>query len=491
MFSDLQNVVDVVKTGFGHPRTLVVGDLMLDRYVWGSVDRISPEAPVPVVRVGQRTERAGGAANVALNLGRLGCDVRVAGVVGSDVGGEALLTLLRDAQVGVESIVSFDERPTSVKTRIIGGHQQILRLDREDGSPISKYQSASLLEKITSDIAEGVSVVVLSDYGKGVLSPHVCKEIITLARAHDVPVLVDPKGHDYSKYFGVTALSPNRSELAQVTLAPSEDLEGLFAAGEKLRSALHLDFIALTLGEHGIALLEPGTVSQFPAVAREVFDVSGAGDTVIATIAASFNAGLHLHDSIRLANLAAGAVVGKIGTVPISREELLGLLLEEEERDFGKICVLSELKKRVERWRSVGDRVVFTNGCFDLLHAGHVNLLQQARSEGDRLIVGINTDRSVRALKGPKRPVIGEQQRALVLAALASVDAVVMFDEGTPIDLIHAIRPDVIVKGGDYSEDEVVGADEVRSWGGKVTIVPLVGGLSTSEVLRRVAQSAD
>ena len=491
MFSDLQKVVDAVRAGFHEPRTLVVGDLMLDRYVWGSVDRISPEAPVPVVRVGQRTERAGGAANVALNLKRLGCRVSLAGLVGADADGNVLLNLLRDAQVDLQSVVSSNGRPTSVKTRIIGGHQQILRLDREDGSAISEPHTRSLLDEVTAEMSHGLSVIVLSDYGKGVLSAHVCREIINRARARDIPVLVDPKGHDYSKYSGATALSPNRSELARVTLAPSEDLTSLFEAGEKLRVQLGLGFIALTLGEHGVALLEPGTVSQFPALAREVFDVSGAGDTVIATLAASYNVGLHLHDSIQLANLAAGAVVGKIGTVPISREELLALLVEQEERDFGKICLVSELLNRVARWRSVGDRVVFTNGCFDLLHAGHVNLLQQARAEGDRLIVGINTDRSVRALKGPKRPVIAEQQRALVLAALASVDAVVMFDDDTPLGLIKAIRPDVIVKGGDYSEGQVVGATEVRSWGGKVTLVPLVAGLSTSEVLRRVAQSAD
>jgi len=487
MFKDFANVVTEVKAGFGNPHVLVVGDLMLDRYVWGSVERISPEAPVPVVRVQHISENAGGAGNVAINLQGLGCKVRVAGVVGADEESKALLSCLREHDLSTHAVIESRERSTTVKTRIIGGHQQMLRLDKDERSVISPSQDQSLLEAISSEFNSDISAVVFSDYGKGVLSNFICREVIRLAHDKNIPILVDPKGWDYGKYAGATGISPNRGELAQVVNVPPEDLDLLLERGEKLRATLNVGFIALTLSEMGIALLENQHKEHFPAAAREVFDVSGAGDTVIATMAAALTSRLHLHDCIHLANLAAGIVVGKLGTVPVSREELLAAISSEEGQGNNKILGRSELLGRVAHWRIVGEKVVFTNGCFDILHAGHVALLQQARREGDRLIVAINTDRSVSSLKGPNRPVIREQERARVLAALSSVDAVILFDDETPLQLIKLFRPEVLVKGGDYLEDQVVGSSEVRSWGGKVTLVPLVEGQSTTEVIRRAS----
>jgi D-beta-D-heptose 7-phosphate kinase/D-beta-D-heptose 1-phosphate adenosyltransferase len=487
MFRDLGRVIEVVKNQFNGPQVLVVGDLMLDRYIWGQVERISPEAPVPVVRMRYVSESAGGAGNVAVNLSRLGCLVSLAGRMGEDRERDALLALFSEHGIGTEPVISSINHSTTVKTRIMGGHQQMLRLDKEDDAPISEEDGRDLLNAVSALFEAGLTCVVLSDYGKGVLSTPVCQEVIKQARNQGVPVLVDPKGCDYNKYAGATGVLPNRGELARVTASPVEDLANLFAQGQKLRTALGLDFVVLTLSELGMALLEPTGTSQFPALAREVFDVSGAGDTVISTMAASLAAGVHLHDAVQLANLAAGIVVGKLGTVPITREELLASLTVEEQHGANKICSRSELLSKVGRWRVAGERIVFTNGCFDLLHAGHVSLLQQARHEGDRLVVGLNSDRSVAALKGPTRPVVGERERARVLAALASVDAVTLFDEDTPLHLIKLVRPDVLVKGDEYTESRVVGAAEVRGWGGKVTLVPLVEGLSTSEVIRRAA----
>ena len=487
MFQSLKRVVEAVESGFGGARTLVVGDLMLDRYLWGEVERISPEAPVPVVRVEHLTECAGGAGNVAMNMRRLGCRVSVAGLTGNDTNREVLLSVLHHAGIGTDAVLTASGRQTTAKTRIIGGHQQMLRLDHEDRGPISAAYADELIRLVNLELAKGVSATILSDYGKGVLSLSVCQEIIRQAHAEGIPVLVDPKGSDYQKYRGANGLSPNRSELARATGADPEDLPLVLDRGKELAAALEVDFIAVTLSQLGIALIQGDTISRFPALAREVFDVSGAGDTVIATLASSLAAGLPLHDAIQLANLAAGIVVGKLGTVPVTREELVAALAVEQGQDYNKICSGQELLNRVAQWRVAGERIVFTNGCFDILHVGHVTLLQKARGEGDRLIVGLNTDRSVASLKGPARPITGQQERARVVAALGAVDAVVLFDEATPLQLINAIRPDVLAKGGDYTEQQVVGAAEVRSWGGKVSLIPLVESFSTTATLEKIA----
>ena len=489
MFKDLQKVHEIVERGFHSRRVLVIGDLLLDRYLWGAVERISPEAPVPVVRVDHKTHAAGGAANVAVNLSALGCAVSVAGVVGADEDGRQLLELLQTAGIETTAVLSAPDRPTICKTRILGGQQQMLRLDVEKTGELSLELKKLLLSEIERQIP-GCSAIILSDYGKGLLSDSVCQAIIRRAHELSIPTFVDPKGLRYEKYAGCDVISPNRLELAAATSTEAGDLELLLQKGQRLRSDLGVGHLVVTLSELGITLLEPDGIHRFPALAREVFDVSGAGDTVIATMGAAVAAGMHLHDAIRLANLAAGIVIGKLGTVPISRDELLaGLASGGETSQVEKICTLETLSKRAAHWRVAGQRIVFTNGCFDLLHVGHLALLEQAKREGDCLVVALNTDRSVRALKGASRPIISEDARARIVAALPCVDAVVLFDEETPLNLIRAVRPNVLVKGGDYAEEEVVGANDMKSWGGKVTLIPIVEGSSTTAILKRAMAS--
>lgn len=485
MFRDLRVVAETVERGFRSCRVLVVGDLMLDRYLWGAVDRISPEAPVPVIRLDHETQIAGGAANVAANLRGLGCEVSVAGVVGEDESGRQLLELMRTAGIETAAVLSIADRPTICKTRILGGRQQMLRVDVEKSGTFSDELGKRLLSAIESQMTD-CSAILLSDYGKGVLSESVCQAILRRARELSVPTFVDPKGLRYEKYAGCDVISPNRMELAAATSTDQGDLEFLMQRGEKLRVELGIGHLMVTLGELGITLLCSTGVHRFPALAREVFDVSGAGDTVIATVAAAVASRLPLEDAIRLANLAAGIVVGKLGTVPICREELLAkVAAESEASQTEKICSWETLSKRVAQWRVKGRRIVFTNGCFDLLHVGHLALFEQAKRQGDCLVVALNSDRSVRALKGSGRPIIAEDARAKIVAALPSVDAVVIFDEDTPLNLIRALRPNVLVKGGDYSEEEVVGASEMKTWGGKVALIPTVEGSSTTEILKR------
>jgi D-beta-D-heptose 7-phosphate kinase / D-beta-D-heptose 1-phosphate adenosyltransferase len=489
MFSDPQRIVQVVEQRFQHRRVLVIGDLMLDRYLWGVVERISPEGPVPVVRLDHKTHVAGGAANVAANLGGLGCAVSVIGVVGTDEDGHQLLELMQACGIDTTGVLSVAGRSTVCKTRILGGRQQMLRLDVESMGEISGELQRALLGKMELDIL-GCSAVILSDYGKGVLTDGVCQQIIQLGHCLGIPVLVDPKGLDYKKYAGCDVISPNRMELAAATSTNHEDLPLLLQKGQQLRSELGFGHLVATLGELGIAVVEASGIHRFPAVAREVFDVSGAGDTVIATISAAISAGLHMHDAIQLANLAAGIVIGKLGTAPISDDELLAALaLDRGINQAEKICSFEALLKRVVRWRVAGQRVVLANGCFDLFHVGHLALLEQAKREGDCLIVALNTDRSIRTLGLAGRPVVSEDARARLVAALPCVDAVVLFDEETPLNLIRAVRPSVLVKGEDYTEEEVVGAREVKSWGGKVVLIPLVEGSSTTAILKRAITS--
>jgi D-beta-D-heptose 7-phosphate kinase/D-beta-D-heptose 1-phosphate adenosyltransferase len=467
---------------------LVIGDLMLDRYLVGEVERISPEAPVPVVLLKQQNERAGGAANVAANLALLGIDTSMAGVVGHDTEGRALIGMLKDMNINSDAVVTSDQRPTVTKTRILGGHQQMMRLDTESRAAFTVAESGALLKNITEAIRQKPAVVILSDYAKGVLSEALCRVVIDQANALGIPVLVDPKGRDYSKYHGATALTPNKKETAEACGVGVSDNEALLAAAAELRDRLGLQFLAVTRGEEGISLLEKNETTHIPAAAKQVFDVSGAGDTVIATLAAGLIHGLSHHQAFELANIAAGIVVGKVGTVPIRREELLAELLSQDSfEQADKICSLDTLTNRVRQWKAQKHSIVFTNGCFDLLHTGHVTYLEAARKTGDKLILGLNTDRSVSALKGPTRPVIQEADRARVLAALESVDAVILFDEDTPLKLIDAIRPDVMVKGSDYTEDQVVGGKEVKSWGGKVALIDIVPGRSTSGIIEKLA----
>jgi len=443
---------------------------------------------VPVVRAHHRNERPGGAANVAMNITGLGAQARLFGFTGEDADSEALEACL--AAAGVElSAIHVPGRPTTAKLRIFGGKQQIVRLDTEqtDGYPESALES--LIASAEAALA-ATDVVVLSDYAKGVLTEGVCKRIIASARNRGIPVLVDPKQRNFERYRGATTICPNFAELSAVTgLAGANldaNLDTILAAGQKMVAELDLEYLTVTLSEKGIALLRTGSQFIAPAVARQVFDVSGAGDTVIATLALASASGLEMEAAIELANIAAGIVVSKVGTVPIDRDGLLGGLQPEIElKAEEKVLSLEQLKVRASAWRSTGQKVVFTNGCFDLLHIGHIALLEDARREGDRLIVAINSDASTSRLKGPTRPIVGERERARILAALTAVDAVVVFDDPTPLRYIQELRPDILVKGGDYNEETVVGAKEVRSWGGSVKIVPIVEGFSTTKLVSK------
>ncbi|MFM9913583.1 MAG: D-glycero-beta-D-manno-heptose-7-phosphate kinase [Methylophilaceae bacterium] len=467
---------------------LVVGDLMLDRYLFGKVERISPEAPVPVMLIEREVECVGGAANVAANLAGLGLQTHLCGFVGADEDGGRLQRAIRDIKINTQGLVQTENHSTIVKTRVVGGHQQMMRLDRESHAPYAAKDAQALLDNTLHQVSQKPAVVILSDYAKGVLTPQFCQAVIAECRFLGIPVLIDPKGQDFSKYAGATALTPNKREAAEICQVDIRNNAALLSAAAKLRADLNLDFIAVTRGEEGISLICHDTTTHIPAAAKQVFDVSGAGDTVIATLAFGMSAGLSPHDALHLANIAAGVVVGKIGTAPILKAELLATLSQaESQQQADKICSRDQAVIRSQVWQAQGVKVVFTNGCFDLLHAGHVTYLEQARKLGDKLILGLNTDASVRKLKGENRPVIHEADRARVLAALEAIDAVVLFDEDTPLALIKAVKPQILVKGDDYAEADVVGGEEVKSWGGKVALIPVVPGRSSSGIIEKLA----
>jgi D-beta-D-heptose 7-phosphate kinase/D-beta-D-heptose 1-phosphate adenosyltransferase len=486
VIEQLHEVIQLIEQNWAARRLLVVGDVMLDKYIWGEVGRISPEAPVPVVRATHQSQQPGGAANVAMNIAKLGAQVEIIGFTGGDDDEQLLTAGLLANRIATGFVVS-EGFPTITKQRILGGRQQMLRLDNERLGPRAQADYDRLTAYVLAHLP-GCHAVVLSDYAKGALTPEVCQAVIQAARRLDIPVLVDPKSADLARYRGATTVCPNLSELSAAVHHDTRDLKALLEEAESLVAQLDLEFLIATLGEKGIALLRPGNRFVAPAIARQVFDVSGAGDTVIAVLALCLASGLKPETAVGLANIAAGIVVGKVGTVPVEKHELLAALapqiaLHAED----KVVSREELVQRVALWKANGERVVFTNGCFDLLHIGHITLLEQARGFGERLIVAINSDASVNRLKGPSRPIVGELERARVLAALAAVDSVVVFGEATPLELIVATRPDVLVKGGDYSADSIVGAREVESWGGQVKIVPIVEGFSTTQLLARGA----
>jgi D-beta-D-heptose 7-phosphate kinase/D-beta-D-heptose 1-phosphate adenosyltransferase len=486
VITDLQTMIALVESGWRNPKVLVVGDVMLDKYIWGEVKRISPEAPVPVVRASSQDEKPGGAANVAMNLAGLGACVTLCGFGGGDAEQERLESLLADA--AVEPLLTrVPGSPTTTKLRILAGNQQMMRLDTEGLDTHSSAVYEELL-KHAVDILPDFSVVVLSDYAKGVLTEEVCRTLISLARQFNIPVLVDPKNPDFARYRGATVICPNRKELSAATGEASANLERLLAAGQTMLPSLGTNAMAVTLGEKGIVVLRADSRLHAPAVVRQVYDVSGAGDTVIVVLALAMACGVEIEAAVRVANIAAGIVVSKVGTVPIQRDEMLGVLSQEIRLHADdKLLTLDCLLSRITGWRSSGQRVVFTNGCFDILHVGHITLLEQARRKGDRLIVALNSDSSVRRVKGTSRPIVGQHDRAKILAALSAVDAVVIFDENTPLKLIEAIRPDVLVKGGDYTEENVIGAREVRAWRGRVELIPLVEAVSTTRLIAKSA----
>jgi D-beta-D-heptose 7-phosphate kinase / D-beta-D-heptose 1-phosphate adenosyltransferase len=466
---------------------LVVGDLMLDRYLTGTAGRVSQEAPVLVLRHQRESENPGGAGNVACNLAGLGLSVQVVGAAGQDANGDRVLQLLNGAGISTNGVIRCASRPTTTKSRVTSGAHQLLRIDHEDASELSPADSDQLLQRFERATNPRLVAIVLSDYAKGVVSPEVAQAAIALGKRMGIPVLVDPKGNDWTKYHGATMASPNRIELTDATGESVNDLDRLLAAGESLRRRLEIEFLAVTLGEQGIVMLDDKGMARLPSQAREVFDVSGTGDTVIATVTASLIARLNRREALELANIAAGVVVGRVGTVPITREELRAATCAASENDLrNKICDAREAARRTRTWREQGRRVVFTNGCFDLVHAGHALHLEEARRFGDRLVIGLNSDSSIRWLKGDSRPIQCQEDRAILLASMSSVDAVVIFDEPTPLDLVLAIRPDVMVKGNDYAKSAIAGAKEVESWGGQVVTLPLVEGKSTSGIIERI-----
>ncbi len=490
MLPELHSILNLLEGGFSQLKVLVVGDIMLDRYIHGDVERISPEAPVPVIRHAQRYERAGGAANVAMNLAGLGCGTILAGFWGDDTEKEELQTMLNKAGIDTVGVVTSC-LPTISKTRIVGRMQQLLRLDIESRDLPPAEEKERLIERATA-LVDKVHAVILSDYAKGALSRELCASVIQAARAKGIPVLADPKTPDLSKYAGATSVCPNLGELSLATGISSHQTEALLDAGQKQVAEHELQFLTVTMSEKGISVLWPERRYHSPARAQEVFDVSGAGDTVIATLTAGLAGGLKVETAVDLANLAAGIVVGKMGTVPIAQHELIAALTPSTKLTAGeKILDRERIMKRVAEWRASGETIVFTNGCFDLLHVGHITLLEDCRRFGTKLVLGLNADCSVSRLKGPTRPIVGERERARVMAALASVDAVVLFEEETPIELIRSLHPDVLVKGGDYTVETVVGHEDVIAAGGRVEIVPTVAGFSTTNIVKKMISAQE
>lgn len=496
-------------------RILVVGDLMLDRFVYGDVDRISPESPVPVLGVRRESRMLGGSGNVLANLYGLGADADLLSVVGDDHEGTLLAGLVEAVGASKEHLLRLTDQPTILKTRFLAGHQQLLRVDQERSSPLSKESEARILKALT-ELLPTRNALILSDYGKGVLTPAVLDLALSLAREKEIPVLVDPKGHDYSKYRGASVVTPNRKELSEATsgLPTLEDEEVVMAAESVIRQS-GISGVVATRSQDGMTILErsPKTGLFAPPVhlrtrAQEVYDVSGAGDTVIATIAAGVAAGASLVEAAQLANIAAGIVVAKIGTAAIRSRELLEAITQQDPSlsslksgDMAPmaracrapVCDWDEAKEEIDRWRARGLKIGFTNGCFDILHAGHVNYLNKARSFCDRLVLGLNHDVSVRLLKGPSRPVNDQFSRATVLGALGAVDMVVFFgakspeEDNTAKNLLQLLQPDSYFKGADYTIDRIPEASVVESYGGEVRLVELTEGLSTTALLAKIA----
>ncbi|MSO75747.1 MAG: D-glycero-beta-D-manno-heptose-7-phosphate kinase [Alphaproteobacteria bacterium] len=484
--NDLANITDLVERLAGLP-VLCLGDVMLDRFVHGVVDRISPEAPIPILRIESEQAMLGGAGNVVRNLVALGAAPRLVSVVGDDAAGREVLSLV-GAETGLlPDILVEPGRQTTIKTRYVAGGQQILRADRETVAPVSPRTLERAIDAALAALGE-CRAVILSDYAKGLIVDGLAARLIAEARRQGKPVIVDPKGSDYSRYRGATIVTPNRRELAEATRLPIGGDAEIMAAAEHLRAHLGAAGVLVTRGPEGMTLVDETGCQHLAAEAREVFDVSGAGDTAAATLTAALAAGLSFPLAARLANVAAGIVVGKTGTAVVHARELAAQLRRADLLSGAdKIVDRAIALERVRAWRARGLKIGFTNGCFDLLHPGHVSLLSQTRAACDRQIVAINGDASVRALKGPTRPVQSEAARAAVLASLSSVDLVVIFSEETPLSLIEALRPDVLVKGADYSIDRVVGAEFVQSHGGRVLLAELLPGHSTSATLARLA----
>jgi D-beta-D-heptose 7-phosphate kinase/D-beta-D-heptose 1-phosphate adenosyltransferase len=463
---------------------LVVGDLMLDRFVYGAVDRISPEAPIPVLRFREEKAMLGGAGNVARNIVALNGRTVLVGAVGNDADGRYVCeTLCPDA--GIESrVVTTDKCPTIIKTRFVCDGQQILRVDREE--TVLDVDTLERSKSAVSTALSGVDVMVLSDYAKGMLTPNSIRAHVVAANAAGVPVIVDPKCSDLTLYRNADVITPNAREAALATSYDCSTDDGAAKASRAILDLTGIGIVLITRGAHGMTLLAPNAGVEkplhIPARPSSVYDVSGAGDTVIATLSLALSAGLNIKAAAQLANSAAGIVVEKLGTAAVSAEELVQAVTMTEKRSF---MTREQAASQVKRWREKGLKVGFANGCFDLVHPGHVSLLRKAREQCDRLVVALNTDASVKRLKGENRPIQDEASRAAVIGSLRSVDLVTLFGEDTPLELIRLLRPDVLIKGEDYRVHEVIGSDIIGQWGGKVFLIPLEKGHSTTNIISR------
>ncbi|MCB1532047.1 MAG: D-glycero-beta-D-manno-heptose-7-phosphate kinase [Alphaproteobacteria bacterium] len=477
---------------------LVIGDIMLDRFIYGRVDRISPESPVPVLSIKREDSMLGGAGNALANLAGLKAKGLVISVIGDDSEGAQLREKAQEMGADISGLVVDSARPTIVKTRYLAGHQQLLRSDYESSAALSETIEAQLIEKAKQLIPDA-KAVILSDYGKGLLTETLIAAVMNAANAAGVPVIVDPKGQDFSKYKGARAITPNKKELSEATRGlPVDTDEQVIAAAQTLIESCGIDAVVATRSAEGMSVIEANAAPvHFETVAQEVFDVSGAGDTVIATIAAGLAAGADLADAAALANVAGGVVVAKVGTAPIRADELAAALEGEQKAGLSApVCNWDEAAEHVKRWKAKGLKTGFTNGCFDIVHLGHVSYLNDARAKCDRLIVGLNADSSVKILKGPSRPVHDEASRAAVLAALAAVDMVVLFgatnegEDNTACDLLSKIQPDIYFKGGDYTVDQIPEAPSVQSYGGVVEVMPVYEGHSTTASIKKASDEA-
>jgi D-beta-D-heptose 7-phosphate kinase / D-beta-D-heptose 1-phosphate adenosyltransferase len=483
-----RKTVESLFSQIGKISCLVIGDLMLDEYLWGKAERISPEAPVQVVDVLREELRLGGAGNVVNNLAAFGARVSVCSVVGDDHNGRSLMDEFGRRNISAAAVFLDPARRTSRKTRVVAANQQIVRIDRESREALSLALERQVCDWIKSNAAE-YQVIILSDYNKGVLTPSVISAAVTSANQASIPVLVDPKGTNYSRYEGATLLTPNRKEAEAASGVAVRDSESLQLAADAIMDSAGLKHLLITRSEEGMSLFSRGGEAvHIPTVAREVFDVSGAGDTVLAALAVGIASGFSMAESARLANVAAGIAVGKLGTSVVTPQEIIDVVALCHHDSDTKIKSRDVLALLIAAEKARGKRVVFTNGCFDLLHAGHVKYLQKARSLGDLLVLGLNSDASVRRLKGPKRPLICDDERAHILAALDCIDYVTLFDEDTPLELITALKPHILAKGGDYSLDGVVGRDVVEAYGGRVELVSFVDGKSTSNIIDKVLE---
>jgi D-beta-D-heptose 7-phosphate kinase/D-beta-D-heptose 1-phosphate adenosyltransferase len=468
---------------------LCIGDAMLDRYVYGDASRISPEAPVPVLRVDREATMLGGAGNVARNVAAMGGNAHFISLIGTDGIGEEFARLASQISGIRPALVTDGSRPTPLKTRYIAGTQQLLRADQEMALPVSGRVEDQIVEAALTAIRT-CQAVVLSDYGKGVLSARVLEQVIAGAKKAGIPTLVDPKGRDYARYRGADMVTPNRKELSEATGLPTANDDQVTSAARRIVNVCGIGSVLATRGPDGMTLVSGARDPEhFRAESREVFDVSGAGDTVIAALALALAAGLRQREAVPVANVAAGIVVAKVGTAVAHIDEINAALNHGDETpdEDAKLVTWERAAEMAERWRSEGLKVGLTNGCFDLLHPGHVSLLKAARDACDRLIVAINADASVTRLKGAGRPVQSESARAAVLSALSCVDLVVVFGQDTPVELIERLRPDLLAKGSEYTADQVVGGDIVEGYGGRIMLVDQVPGFSTTETIARLS----